>query len=77
MSGGKKISKLYRRICQAADLEEAVRRAADKDLRELRGALARRGNLSGVPGLVWGVVTVECADRFMLDKTLNAGGRDD
>ncbi len=37
MSGGKKISKLYRRICQAADLEEAVRSAGDKELREFRG----------------------------------------
>jgi hypothetical protein len=69
--------KVYRRICKAADLEGAVRELGARPLRELRGMLARRGNISGVPGLVYGLVTVVCADRFMEMQESNTGGRND
>jgi len=56
---------LFGWICRQACQEKAVASLEDYALRDLNGWLARMGNLSGVPGLIHGLILVEAAERFM------------
>lgn len=55
----------YEGLCKSADIERAVSELHSETLRDLHGWLCRLNVESGIPGLVRGVVTLECCNRFL------------
>jgi hypothetical protein len=55
----------YDMICRCPDIERTVASLHSDTLRELHGYLCRMNVESGIPGLVRGVVMVECCNRFL------------
>lgn len=70
----KRVRKLYAWLTWQPDLETAVRDLTSRSLRDLMGLLNARGVLSGIPGMVDGLITVEAARRFMNMTDSDAGG---
>jgi hypothetical protein len=59
------LAEVYETICRCPDVERAVASLHSDTLRELHGWLSRLNVESGIPGLVRGVVTLECCNRFL------------
>ena len=65
MSKGKEI---YQWVCEQPCELEAVASLNLADFRKLGGWLARRGEISGIPGKIWGVCLADGFRRIMAGK---------
>lgn len=59
---------LFQWVCQQPDELAAVASLSLADFRRLGGWLARRGEITGIPGKVWGVCLADGFRRIMATK---------
>jgi hypothetical protein len=62
------LADVYLGVCKSADVEVAVGGLHNETLRELHGWLCRLNVESGIPGLIRGLVVLECCNRFLERK---------
>lgn len=55
-------------VCKQPDELKAVASLSLAEFRKLGGWLARRGETSGIPGRIWGIVMVDGFGRIMAGK---------